>query len=404
MTPQSGPLRITHITKTLDSAAGGLPVVAMRLAAAAVESGHKVTLVAEKPAVDLTHECLSIPGFAGVEVRFCRPFLLRNLFHQSVCHAELNDTVKRSDVVHLHGVWDLILVLSTKIARRCGVPYFITPHGMLDPWSLTQSRLKKVVALQSTHRSFLANAAALHALNEEEATLWSPLKLSPSTCVIPNGVDLREIPPFDSGRENSLRHRFGLRNKKTILFLSRLHFKKGLDVLADAFRRVAARRDDVDLLVVGPDGGAKSSFEAAILAAGLSDRVHVVGPLFGNDKFDAMRLADVFCLPSRQEGFSIAILEALACGTPVIISRDCHFDAVETAGVGRVCKLNADLVADALLDVLGSVSLRDSMSRASTRWVAENYTWKRSNELLIDLYRRCIESDSNPPNNPIRHE
>src|SRR5207253_6602065 len=106
-----------------------------------------------------------------------------------------------------------------------------------------------------------------------------------------------------------------------ILFLSRLHMKKGLDVLAEAFRTIAAKRSGVHLVVAGPDDGARADFVNRIEAAKLNDRVHLVGSLHGSEKWAALQGAACFVLPSRQEGFSVAILEALASRTSVVVTQ-----------------------------------------------------------------------------------
>ena len=160
-----------------------------------------------------------------------------------------------------------------------------------------------------------------------------------------------------------------------MLFLSRLHSKKGLDVLADAFTELSRRRMDVHLVVAGPDEGAEGDFVRRVTAAGVAPRVHVVGPLYGRDKLAALVDATCFCLPSRQEGFSVAITEALACGIPVVISESCHFPEVAAAQAGSVVPLEPTAVAGALEAILGEPELRTRMGQAGASLVRAHYTW-----------------------------
>ncbi len=172
------------------------------------------------------------------------------------------------------------------------------------------------------------------------------------------------------------------------LFLSRLHHKKGLDYLADAFALVAAQFPEARLVVAGPDDGARGPFEQRVRAAGLAGRVHLVGPLYGPAKFAAMVDATCFCLPSRQEGFSVAVTEAMACGLPVVISDACHFPEVAEVGAGEVVPLEGDRVAQALRRVVGDPELRRSMGEAGRQLVRSRFTWPRVAEQCVAAYGR----------------
>ena len=258
---------------------------------------------------------------------------------------------------------------------------------MLDPWSLSQKRWKKRLALALGWRTVLNRAAALHLLNEDESRLVAGLGLTAPVEIIPIGVPLEEI---DQGRPGAFAARHpALAGHPYVLFVSRLHFKKGLDYLADAFRLVADRHPDARLVVVGPDGGARADFEGRVKAAGLSGRVHVLGPVSTRDKWDALAGAACFCLPSRQEGFSMAILEALAARVPAVISEACHFPEVGEHGAGEVVPLDAAAVAAALDRALSDPDRRREMGAAGRRLVEERYTWARVAETSLDVYQRA---------------
>jgi glycosyltransferase involved in cell wall biosynthesis len=124
----------------------------------------------------------------------------------------------------------------------------------------------------------------------------------------------------------------------------------------------------------------------------LLQRVHIVGSLFGADKYAAMVDAECFCLPSRQEGFSAAIIEALACGTPVVISEGCHFPEVAEAGAGAVVELDTATVAAAIDRVISDAELRRRQRIAARRLVQERYTWPAVAQQTVDLYRGVLES------------
>jgi glycosyltransferase involved in cell wall biosynthesis len=299
------------------------------------------------------------------------------------CRALVRDV----DVLHAHMVWQRIIAVSTDEAKRAGVPYVIRACGVLDPWCLSQKALKKRIALALRYKRMLDDALYLHVLNIDERDLIKPLGLKCPMEVIPNGVfveEFEQLPPpgtFIADHDE-------LQGRPFILFMSRLHYKKGLDHLADAFAIFARANDEAHLVVAGPDEGAREDFERRIAAAEIADRVHLVGPVYGEAKLAALRDASCFCLPSRQEGFSMAITEALACGVPAVISRDCHFPEVAEAGAGAVVDLDAQRVADALLRVMDDEPLRRRMGDAGRELVRSRFTWPHIAEQTINAYDR----------------
>jgi len=229
-------------------------------------------------------------------------------------------------------------------------------------------------------------ARFIHVLNDDEARLLNPLRLSPPGVVIPNGVFPDEINRVV--KPGCFRTNYPVVGTRAyILFLGRLHFKKGLDYLVDAFRIVHEARPDGHLILAGSDFGYQADCQTRIDRLGLRPHVSFVGPLLGDDKLDAIRGAVCFCLPSRQEGFSIAILEALASGVPVVISDACHFPEVAEVGAGIVTPLRAEAVADALIRVLQHPTPRQTFGDAGRSLVDQRYTWPRIAEQTIGAYR-----------------
>ncbi len=388
-------LRITHVVASVNPNMGGPATVVARLAAAQASRGHRVTIISSLPPEHqraFQQSIAKIPGFERVQLLvspwvkpWSRWFGLR-------LYPVYEMAFPFSDVVHLHGVWEPMLVFAAAAARRHGIPYIVRPCGMLEPWNLRQRGFKKRVALALTHRRMLNGAAFLQMLNQDEYRLMSPLRLNAPQLVIPNAVFLDEVD--DTSGESEFQMRFGhLRDKPYILFLGRAHYKKGLDILAEAFAQIAAKHSAAQLLMVGPDGGALNDFIQRIKRHQLSDRVHTPGSLHGPVKFAAYRSAACFTLPSRQEGFSLAITEALACGTPVAISENCHFPEVGPAGAGEVTPLTVEATAAALDRILSAApDERRRMGDAGRRLVEENFTWDKVAELTLNAYASIMPS------------
>lgn len=384
-------MKIAHVIRSLDPSAGGPPLVAARLATAQACLGHDVKIIAytiPHAAEHIIQMIGTAPGAEKLERDELPPPTRLELLSARTARRELINRLSGIDILHFHGVWDPLLKATADIARKRGIPYIVAPHGMLDPWSLSQRRLKKQVALALGYRAMLNDAAFLHLLNRDEADLLRPLKLTAQSEIIPNGVSPQDLAHLPARGEFRSAHP-ELGTSPFILFLSRLHYKKGLDYLADAFKALVTKHSDVRLVVAGPDDGARSAFEDQI-PPGLKTRVHVIGPIFGHEKYAAFRDAACFCLPSRQEGFSMAILEAMACGTPVVISTHCHFPEVTGAGAGEVVPLETPAITEALSRVLSDTAARDRMGTAGQAMVHDHYTWPRIAQQTIVAYERAL--------------
>lgn len=388
-------MRVMHVVKSVDPGSGGPQAVICRLSAAqrAVlpPSGRVRVVSLAVPGIEeaFAKSIRDIPGIEQVEFLALHPGKCRDAILPRTTVEDIRRLCRDADILHLHGVWDRVLWTASVEARRARVPYVIMPHGMLDPWSLQQRAMKKKLAMFLYVRRMLNHACALHLLNEDESDLLAPLGLSVQSVVIPNGVFLEEIadlPPSDTFHAAHPE----LHGQPYILFLSRLHYKKGLDYLAAAFAIVARQYADVRLVVAGPDGGERENFQQWVKDAGIADRVHMVGPLYGSDKLAALSGARCFCLPSRQEGFSVAITEALGCGLPVVITEGCHFPQVSEVGAGIVTAPVPEQIAKALLHVLGDSGLRSRMSEAGRQLVRTELNWPSIARKTIAMYEAAL--------------
>ncbi|UXN65703.1 glycosyltransferase [Phyllobacterium sp. A18/5-2] len=389
-------MKIVHVISSIDPAKGGPQATCVRLAAAQSALGHDVHIVSyggreiQKRAFQSARD---VPHFSRI-VWHLLPDPNRIERVLGLAAARKSRTVlEGASFMHIHGVWEPILKNAAAVARRNQIPYCIQPHGMLDVWSMQQKRLKKHAALALGYRKMLNRAKFLLALNSDEAQLLEPLHLSAPNLIIPNGIFLEEfaeLPAKGFFAERLPR----LDGKRVVLFLSRLHTKKGLDILAQAFVLLAGSYPDVDLVVAGPDGGARDAFVTLVDQLGIEDRVHLTGPLYGNGKLRALVDASCFCLPSRQEGFSVAITEAMACGLPVVVSDACHFPEVKSAHAGAVVSLDPAEVASALAGILDNPAMASIMGRNGQRLVRENYTWPRIAEQTIQGYQSGDNRDA----------
>lgn len=381
-------MKIVHVIASLDPKNGGLQAVAMRIAAAQALLGldvHIVSYASGAVRAKVLELGDRIPGFSRVHLDLLeepdRVEMLGCLRGRRL----LRKVLPSASFMHMHGVWEPFLFWASRQANAAGVAYCVCPAGMLDHWSLKQKSWKKKIGLGLCFRRMLNGAAFLHALNVDEIAAIQTLGLRTPNIIIPNGVFTEEFDPLPA--KNRFREKRNLLpERRYVLFLSRLHFKKGLDILATAFAQTCQVFADVDLVVAGPDGGAERDFVSQIERLGIASRVHVIGPLYGDEKIEAMTDAFCFCLPSRQEGFSMAITEALACGTPVVISDQCHFPEVGDVAAGIIASLDPADVANALKTMLSDSQRASSMGQNGRRLVLEQFTWPKIALKTLESY------------------
>ncbi len=367
-------------------------MVAARLAAAQAALGCQCQIVSYRfPDAEarINASLSTIPNIAGVKLEYFPPLTRAERFLARGARRRLEPIVNQFDLIHLHGVWDPLIRAVAALAAKCAKPFVLTPHGMLDPWAMRQKTWKKRLALTLGYRRMLNDAAFLHFLNADERALAERLHLNSPTRVLPNGIFLEELDPLPEKGAFRAAHP-ELAGARLVLFLSRLHYKKGLDFLADAFAIVGREFADAHLVVAGPDDGAKASFESQIARLGIADRVHLVGPIYAAQKLAALRDCDCFCLPSRQEGFSLAVTEAMACEAPVVISTECHFPEVKEFGAGIIAELNAAAIAAAIASVLRDPAAARQMGQNGRNLVVSRFTWPKVAKEMIDNYRQAM--------------
>ncbi|WP_435022169.1 glycosyltransferase [Tundrisphaera sp. TA3] len=296
-------------------------------------------------------------------------------------------SIRRADAVHFHGLWQVHTRLGTKAARQSNVPYLMAAHGMAEPWALRHKALKKKVYTALVEGKNLRRASCLHALSRPEIGHLRAIAPRTPVCLVPNGVDLR---PFDDlpARAELERDHPELAGKFVVLFFGRVHRKKGLDLLAKALGSIRTDHPDVHVLLAGLDDGALAPFLAQAEAEGVRDRITYVGHVSGAGARRVWGAADAFILPSYSEGFSMAILEALACRLPCLVTTACHFGELEPAGAALVVEPTEAGVTQGLRNLIEmGADQRAAMARNGRALVESRYTWDRQAERLAGVYR-----------------
>ncbi|MDQ2711845.1 MAG: glycosyltransferase [Acidobacteriota bacterium] len=378
---KNGPLgNWIHAISHLDPQYGGLSSAVPALSSAIARTG--------KASITLAGFCQAgehyLPAVGdGVAVDYfplSRVAWLKNSERRS----SFRNLVARSSGVHIHGLWQMSTSAGAKAAQSAGKPYLISAHGMLESWAIANKRIKKQIYAALFERANLRSAACLHALTEAEARDYRNFGLKNPIAVIPNGVDVPE-----RASATLFLERFPeLRGKRIVLFLGRIHFKKGLDLLAEAWSRLSRDWPDAQLVLAGPDfENTQLQVEKRLADLGIRHRVTFTGMLGRDLKWSALAAADCFVLPSYSEGLSVSVLEAMAIGIPVIITKQCNLPEVELYECGWAIQPEAAELTSALDGLLRSTAAeRSSFGKNGRRLVAERYSWPVIGEQMRDVY------------------
>jgi len=309
-------VRLLHVVHSCNPLAGGVAEAVNRLAEASTEVGHKAEIATcDQPSSSFFEELdLAVRGFGPAS---------DSSYHSCPALGSwLMENAASFDALVSHGLWQYPSVAVRKAARKAGKPYFVYPHGMLDPWFKSQyplKHLKKMLFWWLRQGRILRNAKAVCFTTDEERRLARGT-FSPYRCnEVVTGLGVGEPPPDMDAQTNAFHEKFpSLRNKRVLLFLGRIHRKKGIDLLLQAFEELSTADDH--LVVAGPSEDGFFAEELVRSSSAFADRITWAGMIQGDVKWGALRTADSLILPSHQENFGMVVAEALAVGTPVLIT------------------------------------------------------------------------------------
>jgi len=294
------------------------------------------------------------------------------------------------DIVHAQGLWLRTSSINHRWCRRHGRPYLVAPRGMLDPWALGHSRWKKELAGRWFEHVHLRDANCLHALCQSEAESIRAFGLKNPVAMIPNGVTL-PAEGFDSGK------RPWDDSRKALLFLGRIHPKKGLPELLNAWASLkkdgAAMGGEWFLAIAGwSEIGHQAELQAQADNLGIGNDIVFMGSVFGADKSAALQHADGFVLPSYSEGLPMAVLEAMAYQLPVVMTPECNLR--EAFEADAAVRLDAGSMAHGLRG-FGEMSdsERDEMGRRAYELVRHKFTWESVAQRTVSVYQWLLGGD-----------
>lgn len=284
------------------------------------------------------------------------------------------------DVLSVHGLWKYCSVGSHRWHQRTGRPYVVHPHGMLEPWALGNARWKKRIAGALYQNQHLCKAACLRALSEAEARSIRAYGLSNPICVIPNGVDMPELP--ESHGENQAGR------QKTVLYLGRLHPKKNLANLIRAWKETfSSKSSNSDSWVLAIAGWDQGGYETELKQFAAGSSITFLGPQFGAEKSECYRTCDAFILPSLSEGLPMAVLEAWSYAKPVLMTAECNLPEGFKANAALRIGTTPEEIAAGVKQLLEmSDDDRVAMGARGRSLVATKFSWPRIGEQMRAVF------------------
>ena len=381
-------VNIYHVISSIDTSTGG-PARSVTDLLQALSSKQSSSYNYELFTIESDAPILGSTDANGYSIHFCKKLKKDQVLG-------LKDT-KKPEILHIHGIWDGPTSTAAKVARAAGIPYIYTIRGMLEPWSLTQSRFKKKLALFLYQRELLNKASCLHVTAESEMKSLRDLGFKNPIAIIPNGIDLQKFPPTKKYFSDS--------NGKRILFLSRIHPKKGLEMLIDIWAGLdneIKRGWYIDIVGNG-DADYIAKLQSQIDLSGLENEIKILPPAYGMDKNKMLLDARLFILPTYSENFGVVIAEALAAYTPVITTQGAPWKDLENYNAGwwtsvdqeaiKIALKEALLSDDASLDekaIQGRKLVEDKFSIAAVAKDMESlYDWLATNHeqpLFVNSY------------------
>jgi glycosyltransferase involved in cell wall biosynthesis len=381
-------MKILHISPYYAPAYafGGVVRAVEGLAKAQAAQGHHVTV--------LTTDALSLDSrlVAGEEIqegiRIIRaknwfyPLRRYNLSSPFQLGSIAKNLLPQAEIVHLHEFRSIENLLAVPLAAKLNKPIILSPHGTINRQTgrsslkmLWDKLLSPRIAPKIAHILALAEAELV-----DIQALWPQFgKTKTAFSVIPNGVNLSDFSSLPNPA--AFREKYRLGDARIILFMGRLHERKGVEALTRAF--LQAKIPNTKLVLAGPDEGMRTTLESLA-----NEHVILTGYLSGEDRLAALASASLFALPATGEGLSMAVLEAMAAGLPVLLSHGCNLPEAETAHAGRVISPDVDSLKTALQEMFSSDLAK--MGQNARQLIRERFTWEQVVTQLDSVYRSLL--------------
>lgn len=391
-------VRLLHTVGSLLQSAGGPSRTVTALCRELGRLGAEVELLSQDAASSYGEEML-LPPAEWVRTTLTpsqRPSVVGELMTSEFRAATRERCVCQGlQIIHDHGLWLPTNHACVAVACELGLPLIISPRGMLEPWALQHRAWKKRLAWRLYQLRDLRAAQVLHATSQQEAESLRQLGLRQPIALIPNGVELEALAISSERRRMQKTEMTAADPRRTALFLSRIHLKKGLLELVDAWSKVRPR--GWRMVIAGPDeGGHRAVVEARVLAHGLAADFTFIGAVDGAKKSALYRSADLFILPSFSENFGVVVAEALTYGLPVLTTQGTPWQDLPAHDCGWWVPADARSMADALRQATALTDAeRQAMGERGQDYV-RRYDWQDIAQRMLAVYLWMLGQGDRP--------
>lgn len=293
---------------------------------------------------------------------------------------------KDNIIIHIHGLWQSHVVFSYLFCIKNKIRYIISPHGMLEPWSLSQNYFKKKIALFIYQRIIIKNAHYIHATSDMEANNIKNLGFKNPIIIIPNGINVDYY---------SFKSNYNKNNNFLFLFLSRIHIKKGIEILIDTFDKLKMNNKDIEFkLSIYGDGDPLyiKKIKNYIKEKNLTNIITVYDPIYDEKKLNEIKNADIFILPSFSENFGNVIAESLSCGTPVITTNTTPWEILNISNAGWCIDVGVNPLYNLLMEILTTDKNKLTIISKNSRNLAlNNFSIKITANKHIQMYNWVLK-------------
>lgn len=377
-------MKILHVISSISAAAGGPSRAVFDLALAARARGHEVTICAATyggQSVDYEDYVK-----AGVTVRLFATKGPPILQYSPSLAKYVKENVGFFDIVHLHSLYLYHDWIVYRHAGKHRIPYILRPHGTFDPVIRERKKIRKWVMNTLFQERVTTASAGIHYTSADEQRLSNCSK--PISWVVPLPIRPEEFDGQDWERNFGVR--YGVK-PDFILFLGRLAWKKGVDILLEAFSAFSQRFPDTDLVIAGPDDGEEAKLRELCRKFDLESKVHFTGLLDGASRIAAYKLAKLFVLPSRGENFGRTIVEAMLVGTPVLMT-ECIgiWEQVAQADAAYIARPEAQSVLRGLVAIWEAYPLARERAARARKLVERQFGLEPVGEQLEHMYREAL--------------